>query len=174
LKLQWKTGFGLIRFRSPLLAESRLFSLPPGTEMVHFPGLARTCLCIQQAVTGFCPAGFPHSEILGSKGVSPSPRLIAGNRVLHRRLAPRHPPYALSSLTITSAQYIKTASNIRLTASKSDFCESYLSAACRLLSTASWQIRLHFTARIQPGQLWFASPLIPRLVFPQSRIRACR
>ena len=109
LKSQRKTGFGLFRVRSPLLAESLLFSLPPGTEMVHFPGLARTRLCIQRAVTGFYPAGFPHSEIPGSKGVSPSPRLIAGNRVLHRRLAPRHPPYALSSLTIISAQHIKNS-----------------------------------------------------------------
>ena len=29
--------FSLIRFRSPLLTESRLFSLPTGTEMFHFP-----------------------------------------------------------------------------------------------------------------------------------------
>src|SRR5690606_9205098 len=28
--------FGLFRFRSPLLSESRLFSLPVGTEMFHF------------------------------------------------------------------------------------------------------------------------------------------
>ena len=32
--------FGLFRVRSPLLAESRLISLPPGTEMFQFPGLA--------------------------------------------------------------------------------------------------------------------------------------
>ena len=32
--------FRLFRFRSPLLSESRLFSLPSGTEMVHFPGFA--------------------------------------------------------------------------------------------------------------------------------------
>ena len=32
--------FGLFPVRSPLLGESRLLSLPPGTEMVHFPGLA--------------------------------------------------------------------------------------------------------------------------------------
>jgi hypothetical protein len=31
--------FGLVRVRSPLLAESLLFSLPAGTEMVHFPAL---------------------------------------------------------------------------------------------------------------------------------------
>src|SRR3989440_11305701 len=29
--------FSLLRFRSPLLPESRLFSLPTGTEMFHFP-----------------------------------------------------------------------------------------------------------------------------------------
>jgi hypothetical protein len=33
--------FGLVPVRSPLLGESRLLSLPPGTEMFHFPGLAR-------------------------------------------------------------------------------------------------------------------------------------
>ncbi len=98
-------GFGLFRFRSPLLTESRLLSLPPGTEMVHFPGFARTRLWIQRAVSEVYSEGFPHSEIPGSKGASPSPRLIAGSRVLHRRLAPRHPPYALSSLTIKSAQH---------------------------------------------------------------------
>ena len=32
--------FRLFRIRSPLLTESLLFSLPPGTEMVHFPGFA--------------------------------------------------------------------------------------------------------------------------------------
>ncbi len=44
--------FGLFRFRSPLLPESRLISFPPGTEMVHFPGFARTRLWIQRAVSG--------------------------------------------------------------------------------------------------------------------------
>jgi hypothetical protein len=45
------------------------------------------------------PAGFPHSEIPGSQVVCASPGLIAASHVLHRLLAPRHPPYALSSLT---------------------------------------------------------------------------
>ena len=36
--------FGLFRVRSPLLAESLLFSLPVGTEMVHFPTLPSTDL----------------------------------------------------------------------------------------------------------------------------------
>src|SRR5579864_2703604 len=60
-----KTGLGYVRFRSPLLSESRLLSFPPGTEMVHFPGFAHTCLCIQQAVKRFYLSGFPHSEIPG-------------------------------------------------------------------------------------------------------------
>ena len=36
--------FRLFRFRSPLLTESLLFSFPSGTEMVHFPELARSAL----------------------------------------------------------------------------------------------------------------------------------
>ena len=44
--------------------------------------------------------GFPHSEISGSTPVCGSPELIAAVHVLHRLLTPRHPPCALSSLTI--------------------------------------------------------------------------
>ena len=40
-------GFGLFRVRSPLLAESHLFSFPEGTEMFHFPSFAFYNLCIQ-------------------------------------------------------------------------------------------------------------------------------
>ena len=43
--------------------------------------------------------GFPHSDIHGSILACSSPWLFAAYRVLHRLLAPRHPPYALSSLT---------------------------------------------------------------------------
>ena len=32
------SSFGLLRFRSPLLAESFLLSFPPGTKMFQFPG----------------------------------------------------------------------------------------------------------------------------------------
>ena len=47
--------FGLFRFRSPLLAESRLLSLPGGTEMVHFPPFASTELCIHSGMTRHDP-----------------------------------------------------------------------------------------------------------------------
>src|SRR5665811_1475094 len=45
------------------------------------------------------PAGFPHSDILGSTSARDSPELFAACHVLHRLLAPRHPPRALCSLT---------------------------------------------------------------------------
>ncbi len=44
--------FGLFRFRSPLLTESRLFSFPVGTEMFHFPTFPPTALYIQAEVAG--------------------------------------------------------------------------------------------------------------------------
>jgi hypothetical protein len=46
-----RSWFSLIRFRSPLLSESLLFSLPTGTEMFHFPAFPPTPLYIQDAVT---------------------------------------------------------------------------------------------------------------------------
>src|ERR1700745_2687450 len=95
-----------MRFRSPLLSQSRFLSFPPGTEMVHFPGFPRPRLCIQRAVTRVHRVGFPHSEIPGSKPACGSPRLIAACHVLHRLLAPRHPLYALSSLIIKLTQSV--------------------------------------------------------------------
>ena len=39
--------------------------------------------------------GLPHSDIRGSPGARPSPRLFAACHVLHRLSVPRHPPDAL-------------------------------------------------------------------------------
>ena len=44
--------------------------------------------------------GFPIQKSLDLSLFSGSPRLIAANHVFHRLLVPRHPPHALSSLTI--------------------------------------------------------------------------
>ena len=44
-------------------------------------------------------AGLPHSEIRGSLPACGFPRLFAACRVLLRLETPRHPPYALCSLT---------------------------------------------------------------------------
>ena len=56
-------------------------------------------LCIHCTMTRLHLAGFPHSEIRGSKVVCTSPRLIAAYHVLHRPSMPRHPPYALTYLS---------------------------------------------------------------------------
>ena len=48
----------LFPFRSPLLRESRLISVPPVTEMFQFSGFAPVDLCIQSTVTSKRP-GFP-------------------------------------------------------------------------------------------------------------------
>ena len=63
-------------------------------------------------------AGLSHSETHGSTPACGSPWLIAACCVLHRLLAPRHPPSALSSL-------ITIVSNLVLT-------PSYNSAYCSL------------------------------------------
>ncbi len=68
--------------------------------MVHFPEFACRNLCIQLRILEVYSRGFPHSEISGSTPVCGSPKLIAACHVLHRLFLPRHPPCALSSLTI--------------------------------------------------------------------------
>ena len=45
-----QASFGLVRVRSPLLAESRLIFFPEGTEMFQFPSFAASRLCIQREV----------------------------------------------------------------------------------------------------------------------------
>ena len=47
-------------------------------------------------------AGFPHSEISGSKDICSSPKLFAAYHVFHRLLVPRHPPCALFCFTFAS------------------------------------------------------------------------
>ena len=57
---------------------------------------------VQRRMTGYCPAGLPHSDIPGSMDICSSPRLFAACHVLLRLLMPRHSPCALSSLTCSS------------------------------------------------------------------------
>ncbi len=72
-------------------------SFPPGTEMFQFPGLPPDPMYSGQDLLA---EGFPHSDIRGSTIARISPRLFAACHVLHRLLAPRHPPNALLSLHI--------------------------------------------------------------------------
>ena len=59
---------------------------------------------VQCRMTGYCPAGLPHSEICGSKDICSSPQLVAACHVLHRLLMPRHSPCALLRLTLLSCE----------------------------------------------------------------------
>ncbi len=94
--------FRLFPFRSPLLRESIFLSLPPATEMFQFAGFASYsygftagCHTLPKQIM----AGFPIRKSSGQSLFGSSPRLIAAYYVLHRLLAPRHPPYALNCLT---------------------------------------------------------------------------
>src|SRR6266496_612941 len=94
--------FGLFPFRSPLLRESLLLSLPVGTEMFHFPTLPPPALCVQAGATGhYAQSGFPIRKSPDRSLVADSPGLIAGSYVLLRLLVPRHPPCALINLATT-------------------------------------------------------------------------
>ena len=57
---------------------------------------------IQRTMTEVFSAGFPHSDIHGSKDICSSPWLFAACHVLRRLLMPRHSPCALSCLTCPS------------------------------------------------------------------------
>ena len=67
--------------------------------MFQFRRFPTYAYLIQRRLTEYCSAGFPHSEICGSKLMCSSPQLIAACHVLHRLLMPRHSPCALISLT---------------------------------------------------------------------------
>jgi hypothetical protein len=81
-----RARFGLIRFRSPLLTESRLFSLPVGTEMFHFPTFPPRALCVQAWVTGHVscrvsPFGNPRikARLAAPRGLSQPPTSFFGS-----------------------------------------------------------------------------------------------
>ena len=91
--------FGLFRFRSPLLPESHVVFSSSGYLDVSVHRVPSAYLWIQYAVTEVFSARFPHSDISGSLDICSSPKLFAAYHVFHRLLVPRHPPYALSSMT---------------------------------------------------------------------------
>src|SRR6201992_4234681 len=90
-----RNRFGLFRFRSPLLAESLLLSLPAGTEMCHFPALPPAALCIQAEATAHddgrvSPFGNPRitARLPAPRGLSQAPTSFIGSwcQDIHRML----------------------------------------------------------------------------------------
>ena len=94
--------FGLLRFRSPLLTECSLFL--EVLRCFSSLGVLDTVYEFNRASRDITPGGFPHSDISGSTLARNSPKHFAACHVLHRLLAPRHPPRALCSLTSLSNQ----------------------------------------------------------------------
>ena len=92
--------YRLIRVRSPLLAESRLISFPPGTQMVQFSRFASRFLCIQKRIPQK-EVGFPIRTSRDPCFFASFSALFAGLHVLHRLSSPRHPPDALIHLTLS-------------------------------------------------------------------------
>ena len=91
--------FGLFRFRSPLLPESHVVFSSSGYLDVSVHRVPLLTLWIGVRITEDCSVRFPHSEISGSMDICSSPKLFAAYHVFHRLLVPRHPPYALISIT---------------------------------------------------------------------------
>ena len=90
---------GLVRVRSPLLAESLLMSFPPATEMFQFAGFASAPYVFRNGSVR--RLGLPHSDIRESTNARFSSRLFAACHVLHRLSVPRHPPDALITLDLS-------------------------------------------------------------------------
>ncbi len=91
--------FGLFRFRSPLLSKSHVVFSSSGYLDVSVHRVPFHTLWIGVWMTEVCLSRFPHSDISGSQDMCSSPKLFAAYHVFHRLLVPRHPPYALSSIT---------------------------------------------------------------------------
>ena len=67
---------------------------------VSVPRVRLRALCIQTRMTCLHRPGFPIRTPPDQSLFASSPRTIAGYDVLHRLLPPRHPPFALTRLTI--------------------------------------------------------------------------
>lgn len=106
--------FSLIRFRSPLLPESRLFSLPAGTEMFHFPAFPPRTLCVQMRVTAHddcrvSPFGHPRitARLTAPRGLSRPPTSFIGSwyQGIHRAPLTTWPQMLASTMQFSNNQH---------------------------------------------------------------------
>ena len=70
--------------------------------MFQFPGFPYVHYVFMYVYHRITDGEFPHSDICGSMLICSSPQLFAACHVLLRRLVPRHPPYALLRLIVSS------------------------------------------------------------------------
>ena len=83
--------FGLLRVRSPLLAQSLLLSFPPGTKMFQFPGFAPGTRQVPESL----PAGFPIRTSAGHRVFAPHRGFSQLITSFFASESHRHPPCAL-------------------------------------------------------------------------------
>ena len=111
--------FSLLRFRSPLLPESRLFSLPTGTEMFHFPAFPPHRLYIQRQVTAHndCrvpPFGHPRitARLTTPRGLSRPPTSFIGSwyQGIHRAPLTTWPQMLASTVQFSTNNQSTTTS----------------------------------------------------------------
>ena len=88
---QRRPRFGLLRVRSPLLAQSFLLSFPPGTKMFQFPGFAPGL----GQVSGSLPTGFPIRTSAGHRVFAPHRGFSQLITSFIASESHRHPPCAL-------------------------------------------------------------------------------
>ena len=92
------SGLGSSRFARRYSGNRNCFLFLRVLRWFTSPGSLALSYVFRKGVTPDLGAGFPHSEIDGSRDVCSSPSLIAAYHVLLRLHAPRHPPCALCSL----------------------------------------------------------------------------
>ena len=144
--------FRLIPFRSPLLRESiiffpflrvlRCFSSPRYLPWPMYSAMNT----IRLKMVGFPIRTPPGQGLFGSY-----PRLIAAFHVLHRLLAPRHPPYALNILAthLVTDEHKRT----RHMGFLSQYLTRYL-GTCEDLATFHYSVFKEQRARSGRGQLY--------------------
>ena len=120
--------------------------------MFQFRPFPSYAYLIQRTMTEYCSAGFPHSEIHGSRLMCSSPWLIAACHVLRRLLMPRHSPCALFSLIYVGVVSISLASahcaKARSFRHASSFVPNPLRWALRRGDQAIWSIAVLESCRL--------------------------
>ena len=90
-RCQRQPRFGLLRVRSPLLAQSFLLSFPVGTKMFQFPTFAPGF----RRVSGSLPTGFPIRTSAGHRAFAPHRGFSQLVTSFFASESHRHPPCAL-------------------------------------------------------------------------------
>ena len=130
--------FGLFPVRSPLLGESLLISVPPGTEMFHFPGLAPSPLWIQEK-----------GSVASPQWVAPfgNPRINARSQLpeaYRSRPRPSSPPDAKAS-TVRPCS-LDRSSHLNLTLTLSLLLSKNISGLHPAFQTANYKIFIFHSA----------------------------